>query len=58
MGGDYMISLCILVRNGLFFCTYTLIDLGANGFAFIDASFLNRLSPFLKPVLKRLKTPL
>jgi hypothetical protein len=53
-----MTSLCILVRNGLFFRTYALIDSGANGFAFIDASFLNRLSPFLKPVLKRLKTPL
>jgi hypothetical protein len=53
-----MISLCILARNGLFFRTYALIDSGANGFAFIDTSFLNYLSPFLKPVLKRLKTPL
>jgi hypothetical protein len=53
-----MISPYILARNGLFFRTYTLIDSGANGFAFIDTSFLNRLSPFLKPVLKRLKTPL
>jgi transposase InsO family protein len=53
-----MISPYILARNGLFFCTHALIDSGANGFAFIDASFLNRLSPFLKPVLKRLKTPL
>jgi hypothetical protein len=53
-----MTSPCILARNGLFFRTYALIDSGANGFAFIDAAFLNRLSPFLKPVLKRLKTPL
>jgi hypothetical protein len=53
-----MTSLYILARNGLFFRTHALIDSGANGFAFIDVSFLNYLSPFLKPMLKRLKTPL
>lgn len=58
MGGEHMTSPCMLAKNGLFFRTQALIDSGANGFAFIDASFLNHISSFLKPVLKRLKSPL
>jgi hypothetical protein len=58
MGGEHMTLPCTLTKNGLFFQTKALIDSGANGFAFVDASFLKRLSPILKPILKRLKSPL
>jgi hypothetical protein len=58
MGGEYITMSCILAKNGLSFPTKALIDLGANGFVFIDVTFLKYLLPFFKPILCLLKTPL
>ncbi|PQE32165.1 gag polymerase env protein [Rutstroemia sp. NJR-2017a WRK4] len=58
MGGEYMTTFCTLAKNGLSFPTKALIDSRANSFIFIDATFLKHLSPFFKPILCSLKTPI
>jgi hypothetical protein len=58
IGGEHMTTFCTLAKNRLSFPTKTLIDSGANGFAFIDTTFLKHLSPFFKPILHSLKSPL
>jgi hypothetical protein len=58
IGGEHITIFCILAKNGFSFPTKALIDLGANSFVFIDITFLKYLSPFFKPILCLLKTPL
>jgi hypothetical protein len=56
IGGEHIIIFCILAKNGFFFPTKALIDLGANSFVFIDTTFFKYLSPFFKPILYSLKS--
>ncbi|PQE31888.1 retrovirus protein [Rutstroemia sp. NJR-2017a WRK4] len=58
IGGEHMTTFCTLAKNGLSFPTKALIDSGANSFVFIDTTFLKYLSPFFKPILRSLKTPI
>jgi hypothetical protein len=58
MGGEYITTFCTLAKNGLSFPTKALIDSEANSFVFIDTTFLKHLSPFFKPILCSLKSPL
>jgi hypothetical protein len=58
IGGEHITIFCTLAKNRLSFPTKALIDSEANGFVFIDVTFLKYLLPFFKPILYSLKTPL
>jgi hypothetical protein len=58
LGGDHIITVYILAKNGYSYITKALIDSGANSFVLIDKSFLYKLIPFLKPFATKLKKPL
>jgi len=54
LGGESLTTRATLTRNGLSYKLPALLDSGANGYCFIDSSFLKSLSFFLKPMIQRL----
>jgi predicted aspartyl protease len=56
LGGDSFTLPCTISSNGLGIKTRTLIDIGANGYAFIDTDFAATATRFLDTKIQRLLT--
>jgi hypothetical protein len=57
LGGDSFTVPCTVSNNGLGIRTTSLIDTGANGYAFIDTEFVKLAARFLDLIPQRLSTP-
>ena len=58
MGGRHFTVPCIISRNGYGINTSTLVDTGANGFAFMNSSFAIEATRFLNVKATRLPQPI
>jgi hypothetical protein len=57
LGGDAFTLSYIASNNGLDIKSSVLIDLGANGYAFVNTTFAELLSQYLDISYQELKTP-